>query len=213
MAIIASIAVPQILNLINNSKDKSSEISIKNYLKAVELAVMNEDISSNKNLAKRIEFEIIDGKKIYSNNNTEDTSDDITIDVEYDGNGLTDGVIVLENYKVVKTFNIVSNDNSFIFIGTDGKIEQKEKTGVSTLVSGETFNTKIKNLANNIGESDIQMTGNSEDTMVQSIEFYSFGELPKGYTKEKLKELPSVDVSNTKDKTIIAYNDNGKIYI
>ena len=213
LAIIVLIAVPQILNLINNSKDKSSEISVKNYLKAVELAVMNEDISSNKNLAKRIEFEIIDGKKIYSNNNTEDTSDDITIDVEYDENGLTDGTIVLENYKVIKTFNTILEDGVFVFVGSDGKIETKEKTGISTLVSGGTFNVRIKNLANNIGENDTQMTTESEDMMIQSIEFYSFGELPKGYTKEELKELPSVDMSDGKDGSIIAYNDNGKVYV
>ena len=43
LAIIAVIAVPLILNLINDTKTKSVKISAENYLRAVELAVMNED--------------------------------------------------------------------------------------------------------------------------------------------------------------------------
>ena len=217
LAIIALIATPIILGIINDSKKSAAELSVKNYIRAVELAVMNEDISSNINLAKRIEFEIINEKQIYSNNNTEDTSDDITIDIEYDGNVLTAGIITIENGTVVQI--TAGKIDGWIVTFFEGKIEldketkesekEEEEIQKSTLILGETFNTKIKQLAN-----DPTFNYESEDFNITTIEFYSNGKLPEGYTKEELESFNSVDISiEGEEGSIIAYYNNGKVYI
>lgn len=212
LAIIALIATPIILGIIKDSKKSSAEMSAKNYIRAVELAISREYMK-NPTVDLNASYEIIEqGKQIKFDNNTEEKKDDIIINVEYEGKGLTEGTIILENGKVVKTFDIKLN-NKYVSIHNNGDMTFQGTGEISTLISGKKFNAAIKNLANNISSTDTQMTHSTEDTTVTSIEFYSFGKSPKGYTKEDLNKLPNVILSEENNKPIIAYNDNGKIYI
>ena len=52
LAIIALIAVPIILNIINDSKESTTIRSAENYLKAVELAIIKENIDEEFNLSE-----------------------------------------------------------------------------------------------------------------------------------------------------------------
>ena len=52
------------------------------------------------------------------------------------------------------------------------------------------------------------------DDIVKSIEFFSYGRLPEGYTKEELLKLEQVDVSDKQDKSILALHDGiGNVFI
>ena len=205
LAIIALIAVPIVLNVIKDSKEKSAKISVQNYLKAVEVAVMNKDLDiETKNLDG--EYDIINnGKQIQSSNNT--------INIEYNGEGLTSGRIKIENLKIteIKKGRIDNWDIDWKE-GEALKLKQHKEEIKVTLLAGTNFNVKIKQLAN----PDKQISSHATaDTTVTSIEFYSNEELPSDYTLSDLKELNSVDVSSKGDGSIIAYYDNinNKVYV
>ena len=197
LAIIALIAIPQILSLIDNAKEKSTKVSAKNYLRAVEVAIMNKDTDIEaKNLNGT--YEIKDnGKKIVSENNT--------IDIEFDGQGLKEGYLTITNYKVSALDTKIDKYSIRLIEGEIFLFEEKE-IEKSILVTGQKFNSIIKSLVNGSNASYSFV-----DEKVTSIDFYSNGLLPSGHTKETLDLLPNENVSINNDAT--AYNDNGKIYI
>ena len=197
LAIIALIAVPQILNLINDSKEKSVKISAQNYLRAVEVAVMNKDTDiETKNLNGTYKIED-NGKQIVSENNT--------IDIEFDGQGITEGYLTITGYKV-SSLDMKIDKHSIRLIDGEIVLFEEKEIEKSVLVKGQEFNSIIKSLVNgsNTAYSFV-------DENVISIDFYSNGLLPSGHTKETLELLPKANISINNDAT--AYNDNGKIYI
>ena len=205
LALIALIATPIILDVINDSKKSSTELSLKNYLRAVELAVSNESLKNptvNLNVICRID-EKSNGKEL-------DCGTGESIKLEYTGEGLISGIIVLEKGVVTRLLNGTLKGTNKDIEFEQGKIIYTPNVTKSTLVTGQTFNIKIKQLANPNTED---ITHATEDSNIVSIEFYSRGLLPNGYTKEKLEKLSSVDVSLKQDSSIIAYIDNGKIYV
>ena len=130
------------------------------------------------------------------------------IKVEFDGQGLTEGIIKIENNKVV---NLDTKIDKWYVTLNNGITNLKDKQEKSVLVSGISFNVKLKKLVDTTNNNISYLT---TDEKVVSIEFYSNGILPSGYTKETLEGLGEenrVDVST--DGTIIAYNNNGNIYI
>ena len=80
LAIIAIIAVPQILNIINDSKIKSEKISAENYLRAVDISIINKDMNS--------EISVLDGWYSIQNNGktlVHQEYPERTLDVQYEG--------------------------------------------------------------------------------------------------------------------------------
>lgn len=203
LAIIALIAIPIILGIINDSKEQSIKLSVENYLRAVELSVSREYVN-NPTVNSNVLCEIVDG----SNGKKIKCGTSEPIPVEFEGEGLTTGMIELSKSEVKQL--IIGEINNVIVIYSNGQM--KLFNGIKTLVSGQEFNKKIKKLANGIS-----MSTSTSETTITSIEFYSNEKLPEGYTKANLKELRElgkfVDVSLDKDGSILAYYDSGKVYI
>ena len=202
LAIIALIAVPQILNIINDSKIKSEKISVENYLRAVDISIINKDMDSDTRVLDGW-YSIIDGGKKLEHQEYPER----TLDVQYEGQGLPSGDVEIKDNKVVST--LIITDNLTITKNNGGKLNFYKTNQIekSILISGSKFNATLKNLVN----KRTDMKDNTEDTSIISIEFYSNGILPSGYTKDSLSLLPHISVSDKND--IIAYNDNGKVYI
>ena len=197
LAIIALIVVPITINIIDDVKRESIEMGAKNYIDAVKLSISNKKMNDS-TLNFNGVYEIINsGKQI--------KKDEIILDIPIEEALLKDGYIVMDNSKITKLSGVkVDNWNVKI---NNGIVElTKEDELERTLETGQQFNEKIKTLV--MGENVQYKT---EDTIVKSIEFYSYGILPNGYTNEKLQNLPNIDVSLNGD--ITAYNDNGKIYV
>ena len=264
LAIIAIIAVPIILNIIKTSQEKADIRSAEMYLKAVSLAVADNNLKKESNPTT---CEVLDegtnGYKagdLYCDNS-------MYIKVKVD-NPSKSGTIIFENGKIVTVIGLKINNSTFDF--SNGNLELlkeyivtfdsnggsnvesqsvlKNRTAnvpdnptregyifkgwqlnnqdfdfntsitqditlkaiwISTLTSGQDFNSKLKTLAN--GSSK---TYDYQDTKVKSISFYSNGNLPEGYTKEQLNLLSSIDVSSDNNGTIKAYWDGKeKIYV
>ena len=203
LAIIALIATPIILGIIKDSKKESTRISAENYFDAVELAISREYVKDpNKDL---------DGIYTISNEGKTLTKGEIILTVEYDGKSqlvIEEGIssISIEKGKIVSVSN-VKIDNFYV-VWESGKIKLSFKPTQSILDTGMNFNQKIKTLVN--GQ---EMAFYSNDYKVTSIEFYSNGLLPENYTVETLQNLNNVDLSADGNNSIVAYNDNGKIYV
>ena len=212
LAIIALIAVPIVLNIINDSKESSGERSAELYIDAVEQAVAS-NLLINAN-AKT------DGIYTIANKGKTLTKKDVTLTPSYKGKGLTEGKIVIKNGKVTSILRGKVDNSHITYI--DNKIKLIKNYKESTLLAGDSFNVAIKNFAENTTNyttSNMEYTHDS--SVVQYISFYSNGTLPEGYTKEKLKDLDSIDVSESQDGSIKAYierytengNDKAKIYV
>ena len=208
LAIIALIATPIILGTINDAKKSATELSLKNYIRAVELAISNESLN-NPTVDLNGTYEIIvPGNKIQLIVEANENNKPLPINIEYSGEGLTEGTLKIKEGKVIKVTAGKINEDYIMKYG-DKIITYKK---LETLVSGTDFNKKIKQLVDPSNES---ITHSTEDTTITSIEFYSNGEVPKE-TKEKLETLNDnnkVDVSASGDNSIIAYYDNGKVYV
>ena len=102
LAIIALIATPVILGIINNAKEESDKRSIEMYAKAIENAVVTHQLTKNENIAGS--FNTTDGENLILIGETEPK---LTID--YNGNVVcntieiyADGTLYLANCKVNK---------------------------------------------------------------------------------------------------------------
>ena len=168
LAIIALIAIPIILNIISDGKEKSALISVDNYLRAVENAIAKETMK-NPNTNYDGKYTINSDGKVISSTEKGD------IQVEYNGEGLKSGTIVIGNGKVENS-GLLKVDNINVKVN-NGKINVLKNIEKSYLVNGSSFNARIKTLAN-----DKDMTSHSSDNIVESIEFLSLGMLPDGYT-------------------------------
>ena len=104
LAIIALIAVPIILNIINDSKESTTIRSAENYLKAVELAIIKENIDEEFNLSECT---------VQKNGNLLCTGYDDPIPVQVDGEKPEEGTkIKFEEGKIVGISNFkISNKN------------------------------------------------------------------------------------------------------
>ena len=202
LAIIALIAVPQILNIINDSKIKSEKISVENYLRAVDISIINKNINSETRVLDGWYSIKTEGKVLEH----QEKQNEI-INIKFDGNLLIIGDIEIKNNKVISTS--ITTDNLIVLKNNGGDLNfyNTNKIEKSTLITGQKFNVALKNLVN----KRTDMNYDTEDNSIISIEFYSKGLLPNGHTKESLKLLPQVSVSEKND--VIAYNDNGKVYI
>ena len=172
---------------------------MQNYLKAVDIAIKNKELNGEKILDGV--YNITEEGKVldYSDDNTEND-----INVEFEGLGLTEGYITLKQGKVIKLDKVKIDNKVAIYF--EEKITLFEN--IYTLVNGREFNKRLKMLANPNLEN---LTYETSDTIIKSIEFYSNGELPKGYSLNMLNKLTNTYLSD--DKSIIGYYDNGQVYV
>ena len=113
LAILSLIAVPVVLNLIDDTKEKAIERSIDNYISAVELAIANHN-------AKISNTEVSDGICIVGNDGNI-TCDGITIEVTVKNSKPTSGTLIIKDYAVVNYIGLTMNDktvNNVEFNGT-----------------------------------------------------------------------------------------------
>ncbi len=198
LAIISLIAIPQVLQLIEKSRIKSIEISVSEYIRAVNTSIMNEEMNNN----------VSDGLYIINDSGKVLKLNDKKINVEYKGKGLESGGLLVENKKVVRIIK-GKIDKYYSKLLEDNSVELYKDIKENMLVNGDTFNTKIKTLVN-----DIDTPSTSEDNTLKEVEFYEDGLLPKGYTKESLESLKNIDVSQKQDGSVIAYYDgDNTVYI
>ncbi|MBQ9071623.1 MAG: type II secretion system protein [Bacilli bacterium] len=87
LAIISLIAVPIVLNIVNDSNMESKKRSIDNYASALELALVEYQLDNNKSVYGS--FQMVDGSL---------TNGDVTLDVKYDGQDVAcDNVTVTQD--------------------------------------------------------------------------------------------------------------------
>ncbi len=201
LAIIALIAVPQILHIIEESKIKSLEISTSEYIRAVNISLMNKEI--NENVSDGLYTITDDGKKIVLG--------DKEIDIEYEGKGLKSGQLLIEDSKVIRVLKGLI-DNYYARVNGD-EVTILKSLNENTLVDGKTFNAAIKNLVKDTDGTDA--THSTVDKTVTKIEFLQDGVLPEGYMKDTLEELPNVDLSKAGNGSIKGYynEETGEIYV
>jgi len=206
LAIIAAIAIPIVINIISDTKKSSQEQSVEMYIKAVELSIASNVLNSSNNKTSG-KYDIIDNGKKIKKIVEEGKPEEEPIKVEYKGTGLTDGIIEIKNGKVTKLRGTKINGKYAAKVYD--KIEFFDELPETTLTTGSTFNAKIKTLVS--GE---EASWGKDNESIKLIEFFSYGKLPKGYTKEELLKLDQVDVSDKQDKSILAlYDGNGNVFI
>ncbi len=193
LAIIALIAIPQVLDIIEDSNKKSIVLSVENYIRAVNTALINEQQNNN----------VEDGLYVIEDKTIK--KDDKVIDVGYKGNKMLSGGLLIEDGKVVRI--IKGKIRDYYARIENGKIKLYKNIDTSTLVRGSDFNQKIKQL---VGNQDA--TYETADTIVKEIIFLPESMLPKGYTKETLENLPNISVSSD-NKVKAYYDNNGIVYI
>ena len=149
LAIIALIATPIVMNLIENSKKGAAERSAENYLRAVETAVASE----------RINGPVTDGEYQVDENGDLVLQSDNTIKIEVDVNGTLpeEGtIVVIVNGLVDKTQVAIVIGDYTVSYDAEGKIKVEETVGGTTV-------TKICRPATAEGD-DAVTTGNVPTT-------------------------------------------------
>ncbi len=204
LSFIAIIAVPIVLNIITEAKIKSLKISTSEYIRAVNTSLINEEVFNN----------VKDGLYTITDNGKKIVLGDKEIFINYDGRGLKSGLLLIENSKVTRVLKGLIDD--YYARVTDEDIEILKNLNESTLVSGQDFNKKVKELVGDtIPEGNNKTLLDAEDTKVKKIIFLQDSVLPDGITKADLLKLQSTDLSSKSDGSIKGYYDDkiGTIYV
>ena len=121
LAIIALIATPIILGIINDAREKSNERSAELYLSGVELAIARRNLTEEYNPSK---CTITDGNVTCTINDKE-----VPLSVEVDGKVPTSGTIVFDNNKA-------TSGTSLTFDGFTAEIDENGKVVVESSSNG-----------------------------------------------------------------------------
>ena len=178
LGIIALIAVPLILNVIEESRLSSLKLSTKNYIRAVETAIV----------AQRVDNKVKDGLYTIDKKGKVITLDGYNINIDFDGNSIESGMLLIEEGKVKRIIKGKIKDY-YARIEQD-EIKLYKNIDMSILFAGSKFSTGIKKLVN---KKDFNQW--DSDDLVEHIVFLPEGLLPEEYTKEELEAMESVVVS------------------
>ena len=176
LAIIALIAVPIVINIINDAKIESQKRIVDNYADAVEQAVYRYMLKTGKAVSGS--FTTSDGHKI--------VQDDISIDIDYKGNIVCDDIIVDEKGK--------------IFVGTckvDGKSidHSKGEMRYNVLTEIETEEHEDGGL---YPKTDKFLNTSVPSKKISNFQIHTEGiNVEEGYEK--------IDCSNYKNNSVICY--------
>ena len=136
LAIIALIATPIILGIINDSKEQSTKRSAENYLKAVEQAIVRKNLEGEYNPEEcKIESGEVTCKGKFSPKyckieNGQLNCDGVPLEVEIDGEMPEDGTIVLSNGKAI-------NGTKLIFKAYETSINDKGEMEINSITKEE----------------------------------------------------------------------------
>lgn len=192
LVIIALIAIPIILNIISNTRINSIQLGVENYLDTIEQAVANETMKNPTLNYDGIYTITEEGKILTRDENTK-------LYPKYDGIGLKSGSVEIKGGKVIKLQNSKVTEKWFAVL-ENNMVKLYDELPV-------TYSTLSSYLSSNLQNLDENVTSN-----VTSIEFYSNGTLPEGYTKKQLTELSNTNVSIVEGE-VVAYLDDDKIYV
>ena len=145
LAIISLIAIPIVLNIINDSKIESEKQSIKLYLRTVQTAIANQNIMKDYdpdtcNIQES-------GDLVCSKNNTELYINDTSklLNVEMNGKTPVSGILHIEK-GLVKTFNNLKFNSNYYVMNLDGDISIKKMDDLINFTIDDTNYSAEKNM-------------------------------------------------------------------
>ena len=117
LAIIALITVPVVTSIINSSKNKTIETSVKNYVRAVENNLLLREVEDNP--IPNGTYEIMSNGNICIGGTVDNCTNIFEIEVE--GDYPTQGTIILSNNKVISLIDVVFN-SYLVNMNSNGEI-------------------------------------------------------------------------------------------
>ncbi|MDD2392143.1 MAG: prepilin-type N-terminal cleavage/methylation domain-containing protein [Bacilli bacterium] len=123
LAIIALIASPIVVGLIEDSKKSTTERSAENYADGIKIAVANKNL--NRENIPDVAYTVMPNGNLCSGNVTGDTCNGETLTIKMDGKTPTSGIVNLSSNGTVATATLCINDVKVIY--SDGISEYKSK--------------------------------------------------------------------------------------
>ncbi|MDD2391959.1 MAG: prepilin-type N-terminal cleavage/methylation domain-containing protein [Bacilli bacterium] len=121
LAIIALIASPIVVGLIEDSKKSTTERSAENYADGIKIAVANKNL--NRENIPDVAYTVMPNGNLCSGNVTGDTCAGTILDIKMDGKTPTSGIVNLSSNGTVATATLCINDVKVIY--SDGISEYK----------------------------------------------------------------------------------------
>ncbi len=127
LAIISLIAIPSLLGVIKKTKVNASIESANGYIKSINTQIVSSDLRSSKNHIKNGTYNVDD------------------LEIDYNGKGLSNGLVVIGNNEV-KDARLCINNTSFDY---DGEIKLSSNdycsdTNITILSNGKNINATTK---------------------------------------------------------------------
>ena len=139
LAIVALIATPIVLNIIDDSRESAAKISAQNYIRAVNLAIISrQQKSSSNNISDGMYSIMQDGNICLGVYNSNTCSSEI-LEVDLDGSKPDSGNVYISSNSVFKVYNlkikeeIVSMNSSGEFIVVSMNLDKWDGTSATTL--------------------------------------------------------------------------------
>ncbi|MDD4733404.1 MAG: prepilin-type N-terminal cleavage/methylation domain-containing protein [Bacilli bacterium] len=123
LAIIALIASPIVVGLIEDSKKSTTERSAENYADGIKIAVANKNL--NRENIPDVPYIVMPNGNLCSGTVTDDTCNGETLTIKMDGKTPTSGIVNLSNNGTVATATLCINDVKVVY--SDGISEYKAK--------------------------------------------------------------------------------------
>ncbi len=198
LAIIALIATPIVLDIIDNSKEASIKISVKNYLNGVEQAISLEDL--NGKVIKNGKYYIMNNGNICSNELVDNKCSETEIKIDVKGNKPTSGIIFITDGTVIGAQYTWDKTTGTLILSkaTDKVIITINGVEIKTFKNGEVvyFNVDTGTKCSNYTETQSNTGVNSG-----CMKFYAFND--DGGDKVNL----ILDHNTT---ALIAWNSSGR---
>ena len=199
LAIIALIATPIVLHIIENSKEASVKRSVKNYLDGVEQAVSLEDL--NGKVVKNGKYYIMNNGNICSNELIDNKCSETEIKIDVKGNKPTSGIIFI-------TDGTVTGDTTLIMSGYYIKYDEDKNEYSLSKIKTYDIELKLTNI-NSDSKNEIQIKNIETKTLIfKAPEGYN---LPDNITVRGAqytwdKTTGTLVLSKATDKVIITIN-------
>lgn len=140
LGIIALITIPVVNDALKSTRDKSKQMSAKNYIDAVEKIALSKDVVGVP-IKNGIYFVLSDGNICLRDNYSDGSCRVDNINIELKGNRPTEGIVKIINNKVVKASNI-KFDKFYANMGYDLEIDISNSISNHTICKAVTSTTK-----------------------------------------------------------------------
>lgn len=199
LAIIALIVVPKISNVIEESKQKSAELSALGYIDAIENYILIDDAADEEKLYNGI-YQV--SSDIYEIDSSETYDEGIHLNdiISFKGTGPTKGFVSLKDGKVEEA--ILKINNYLVSC-------QNRKCSIQNKLAGKT--KELKDYYDSVNHSDLELKMPSYDF----VQPWYFNEYSKQDISEYIKKLKRAGYSGIVFQYTMEYtidkNDNVKI--